>query len=99
MRKSSTVLTKNKKGQAVDIKVYVLYHRDGLAMLYCNNTSNYTISEEIEFEMENCHIDGVYGNYIEVCVKPGKERLLEVKKDEGAQSFSAKISKLYYNID
>ena len=49
--------------------------------------------------MVDCHIDGVYGNYIEICVKPGKEWLLEIKKDEGASSFSAKISKLYYNID
>lgn len=32
--------------------------------------------------MEGCHIDGVYGNYVEVCVKPGKERLLQVLKDD-----------------
>ena len=38
-------------GKPVDIKVYVLYHSDGLAMLYVNNTTEYTINEEIEFDM------------------------------------------------
>lgn len=40
-------------------------------MLYVNNTTEHTINEEIEFDMSNCHIDGTYGNYVEVCVKPG----------------------------
>ena len=31
--------------------------------------------------MNNCHIDGLYGNYVEIVVKPERERLLLVKKD------------------
>ena len=48
-----------------------MYHSEGLAMLYVNNTDKYTINEEIEFQMENCYIEGTYGSYVEICVKPG----------------------------
>ena len=98
VKKSSTVLTKSFKGSTLDIKVYVLYHANGLALLYENNESDYSISEELEFDLEGCHIDGVYGNYIEVVVGPGKERLLKVVKDDGVGEFTAKIKKLFYNI-
>ena len=98
VRQSPTVLTKSYQGQTLDIKVYVLYHQNGLAMLYQNNTDNYTVSEELEFIMENCHIDGAYGSYIEVLVGPGEERLLKVVKDNGANDFQAKIKKLFYTI-
>lgn len=70
VRKSPTVLNKSYNGNAVDIKVYALYHADGLALLYVNNTPNMTISEEIEFDLQNCHIDGTYGSYIEISVAP-----------------------------
>ena len=98
VRQSSTVLTKSNKGQTLDIKVYVLYHSDGLALLYENNESEYSISEELEFDLEGCHIDGVYGNYIEIVVGPKKQRFVKVVKDEGVQDFTAKIKKLFYNI-
>ncbi len=90
---------KNKNGQKIDVKVYVLYHTNGLAMLYVNKTNNYTISEELEFDLENCHIDGLYGNYVEICVKPNIERLLKIVKNKGVANFNAKITKLYYTID
>ena len=98
VRKSTTVLSKNNNGNPVDIKVFVLYHSEGLAMLYVNNTKEFTINEEIEFDLQNCHIEGTYGSYVEICVKPGQERLLQIVKDENAQSYNAKITKLYYKI-
>lgn len=82
----------------MDIQVYVLYHANGLAMLYVNNTDRYSLSEELEFDLQNCHIDGTYGNFIEVAVKPGQERLLKIEKDEGADDFEARIKKLYYKV-
>ena len=39
VRQSSTILTKNYRGRPIDIKVHVLYHSDGLALLYVNNTN------------------------------------------------------------
>ena len=91
-------MTKSYKGQAVDIKVYVLYHGNGLALLYENSTEEYTIAEELEFDLQNCHIDGAYGSYIELTVEPGQERLLKIVRDENADDFSARIKKLYYKV-
>ncbi len=68
-------------------------------MLYVNESDKYTIKENLEFEMDDCHIDGVYGNYIEIVVKPGKERLLKIIQDEDAQSFNATIKNLYYVVE
>ncbi len=98
VRKSATVLSKALDGQTLDIKVYVLYHMNGLALLYVNKTEEFTITEELEFDMTNCHIDGAYGSYIEVVVRPNSERLLQIVKDKDASEFEAKIKKLYYKI-
>lgn len=38
--------------------------------------------------MENCFIEGTYGNYLEVCVKPGTERLIKITKDEDASDYN-----------
>lgn len=76
VRKSSIVISKSYKGKPVDIKCYILYHDDGLAMLYENNTSEYTITEELEFDLQDCHIEGVYGNYISFSVSSNNERLI-----------------------
>ena len=99
LKQSKTVLTKRYKGRTVDIKCYVLNHEEGRAFLYVNNTRNYTISEELEFTLNGCHIDGVYGSYIEICCKPGQERLLKIVADKGARSFSIKVKKMYYEIN
>jgi len=80
----------------VDIYVHVLYHGDGLAMLYVNN-SEFTISEEIEFKLDNCHIDGCYGSYKEVVVKPGRELLLKVVRNDG-NDFKVGFKKLFYKV-
>lgn len=56
------------------------------------------MSEELEFNLQNCHIDGVYGSFIEVVVEPGKERLLKIDVDNPNKEFAAKIKKLYYKV-
>ena len=69
-----------------------------MALLYVNNTRNYTINEEIEFDMKNCYIEGTYGSYLDICVKPGNERLVRINKNEGVNDYHVKIVKLYYKI-
>lgn len=67
-------------------------------MLYTNESDKYTLSEELEFQLNNAHIDGTYGNYIEIVVKPKSERLLRIIKDDNDKDFEAKIKKLYYKV-
>ena len=74
-----------------------MYHVKGLAMLYVNN-SKFSLSEELEFNLQNCHIDGAYGSFIEIVVEPGKERLLRIDVDDQNKDFTARIKKLYYKV-
>ena len=80
------------------IKTYFLYHDDGLAILYENKTTDLAITEELEFQMQNCQIDGIYGNYISVTVAPGRDRLIQLNRIKDDRDFEAKIVKLYYKI-
>lgn len=48
--------------------------------------------------MNNCFIEGTYGNYLDICVKPGRERLVKITKEDGALDYDVQISKLYYKI-
>jgi len=57
-------------------------------MLYVNN-SKFSLSEELEFNLQNCHIDGAYGSFIEIVVEPGKERLLRIDVDDQNKDFTA----------
>lgn len=98
VRESKTVLVKSMNNQPVNVNVYMLYHADGLAMLYVNDSDNLTISEQIEFGMTGCHIEGVYGSYIEIVCGPKSEKMLKIVKDEGAADFSANITKMYYVV-
>ena len=98
VRASPTILRKNHLGSDVDARVHVLYHADGMAMLYINETEDLTMCEEIEFNMTGCHIEGAYGSYLEIVVPPKSEKMLKVVKNEGADSFEASIKKLYYNF-
>lgn len=66
-------------------------------MLYVNN-SKFSLSEELEFNLQNCHIDGAYGSFIEIVVEPGKERLLRIDVDDQSKDFTARIKKLYYKV-
>ena len=56
------------KGQKVDIFCNYLYHEEGFAILFSNKTKNYVLKEKIQFLLDNCHIEGVYGNFIEMVV-------------------------------
>lgn len=97
VRSSTTILSKSHNGKAVDIQVYVLYHVKGLALLYVNN-SEFSLSEELEFQLENCHIDGAYGSFIEIVVEPGRERLVRIDINDANEDFVARIKKLYYKV-
>lgn len=66
-------------------------------MLYVNN-SKFSLSEELEFTLENAHIDGAYGSFIEIVVEPGKERLLKIEVNDASKDFVARIKKLYYKV-
>lgn len=98
VKQSSTVLQKKLNGQPIDIKVYVKMDPIAMYLLYVNNTSQYILSEKVQFSLSNARIDGVYGSHVEVSVKPGKEQLIKIVKVDPNAEFNAKILNLSYDI-
>jgi hypothetical protein len=96
-RNSSIILSKNQNNQPVDINMHFLYHPQGLALLYVNNTRDKTLNEHISFNLRNAHIQGTHGNSVEFTLGPGQEKLIQLVRNNN-QTFEAKIEKILYEI-
>ena len=97
VKESQTILKKRLKGEEVDIRVHFYYHKMGVALLYVNETDNMTLNEELEFNLDNAHIEGIHGNCLVVSLPPGKERLIKVVRNND-DGFHARLSRIMYTI-
>ena len=98
IKQSPTVIQKKMNGQPIDIKLYVRVDPAAMYLLYVNQTSQFILSEKVQFELANARIDGVYGSHVEVSVKPGKEQLVRIEQVDKNKEFNAKIKNLSYDI-
>lgn len=97
VRESQTILKKKYQGNEVDIRVHFYYHQLGVALLYVNESEDMTLNEDLEFNLDNAHIEGVNGNSLHIALGPGKDRLIKVIKD-GEGGFTARLSRIMYTI-
>ena len=97
VRESKTILHKRLDGETVDIRVHFYYHKMGVALLYVNETSDLTLNEDLEFSLDNAHIEGISGNSLHISLPPGKERLIKVVRDSD-EGFQARLARIMYTI-
>ena len=97
VKESKTILHKRLDGETVDIRVHFYYHKMGVALLYVNDTTDLTLNEDLEFSLDNAHIEGISGNSIHVSLPPGKERLIKVIRDSD-EGFQARLARIMYTI-
>lgn len=97
VKESQTILRKRLNGEEVDIRVHFYYHQMGVALLYVNETSDLTLNENLAFNLDNAHIEGISGNELHVSLPPGKEFLVKVVRDSD-EGFQARLSKIMYTI-
>ena len=97
-RKSTSSLTKSYKGRPVEIRMNFLFHKDGIAILYSNQTQDLTLSENISFSLRNAMIKGVEGNIVQFSLGPGKEKLIEAVR-QSSQMFDARVNRISYDIN
>ena len=97
VKASKTILRKRYNGNEVDIRVHFYYHKEGVALLYVNDTADLTLNEDLEFMLDNAHIEGVSGSSLNVSLGPGKERLIKVIRN-GEEGFQARLSRIMYTI-
>ena len=97
VRASTTILKKRHNGEEVDIRVHFYYHAPGIALLYVNETDDLTLNENLEFNLDNAHIEGVTGNAMSVSLGPGKEKLIKVIRND-EEPFQARLASIMYTI-
>ena len=97
VRESKTILRKRFQGEQVEIKVHFYYHQMGVALLYVNETSDLTLNEDLEFNLDNAHIEGVEGNGLHIALPPGQEKLIKVIRTEDG-AFQARLARIMYTI-
>ena len=67
-------------GELCNIYQYSYQHSDGICYLYVNESSNFTLEEEIEFKLEGLEIEGKPGETtVQVTVAPGQERFIKLR--------------------
>jgi hypothetical protein len=97
VRESKIILYKKDEGVEIGVKVHFYKHKDGFAMLVINETDNLIFTEDLEFSLDNVHIEGVEGNEDHVFLNPGKEKLIKlVRTEEGP--FEARLVRVMYTI-
>jgi len=79
------------KNRDVGISVYILYHSDGVIYEYKNDSSEYTLDENISFNLKGCSIVGSRGSAARIYVGPRQEKTLSIKSH--SQGWSAKATK------
>jgi len=97
VKESKTILKKRLNGEEVDIRVHFYYHKMGVALLYVNETDDLTLNEDLAFNLDNAHIEGINGNSLHVSLPPGKERLIKVVRNDES-GFHARLSRIMYTI-
>jgi hypothetical protein len=97
-KEKGTKMRKFLKGNTVDINQYILYHLSGMILYYENNTSNYSLSEKIRFTMNNCHIEGLIGDHVELVVPPMGNKTISIIPNDSKKSFECKIKNMDYEV-
>lgn len=97
VKESQTILKKRLDGEEVDIRVHFYYHKMGVALLYVNETTDLTLNENLVFNLDNAHIEGINGNELHISLPPGKERLVKVVRNN-EEGFQARLAKIMYTI-
>lgn len=86
------------KKKDVGIYCYILYHQDGAIYSYENNTKNYKLVENLDFELLNCLIEGVSGQKMKVILEPGENMIVNIVSIDENFEWSAKLKKGFYEI-
>lgn len=67
-------------------------HQDGISIVYDNRSPDiYQLA--LQFRLQNCHIQGVIGSFMNIMINPYGSKNILIRKDAGKLSFSAKILK------
>lgn len=98
VKKEGTKMNRHYYGKDVGIYLYTLYTMDGAMYHYINGSTSYSLSEQIQFELENCVLEGNIGGYLEFVLGPGEEKIVSIVKNDGVTTFGAKIKNINYDV-
>ena len=97
--KKSEIFIKRKEGnKEFNIKVMFDKTTEDLNILYSNETGDSTLREAIEFQLDNCYIEGRYGSYVEIICRPKSDELIEIHREDKSKDFNVSVKKLWYDV-
>lgn len=85
-------------GKEVGIRLFVLKYRTGMGFLYENTSKNLILKERIKFDLQNCKLTGGRDTLF-VELRPGKQRLVLIMKEDEHRPFQCKIASCDYEIN
>ena len=89
----------DKNGDNVGIKVYLYRTQDGLVSLYVNQSEDYALSEQVEYQLEGCSIVGSPDStQIDIKLMPGDEKMIHIVRNDDASFFRIKMKDTQYVI-
>ena len=86
------------KGQDVGVGVYIYYHSDGVVYYYENRSSSYVLSEKVSFALQGATIEGGCGSQVNVSIRPGDHKVVNIVKSKGAPFFSARLNSCNFDV-
>ena len=86
------------KGKDVGIHLFIIKTKDFIVYQYVNKSQQFKLVEKLKFELTDCYLEGTTGNYIEIVVAPGDEKIVCIMKSPGAQTFAAQVKYVSYSI-
>lgn len=96
--KNGTTYKKRIKLQDYDSFMYLLNTPDSLYVLYENPSSTSTVSEQVQFNLQNARVAGQYGNHVEISLPPRSRKLVKVVRENSALPFNVSIKNMIYKI-
>jgi hypothetical protein len=96
-RNSKNILRKYFNDRIVPIRLHMLYHWNGLALLYVNDSDDLILNESILFNLSNAWIKGQDGNKIEFALRPNEEKFIEIIRN-GHNKYEISMKKILYTI-
>lgn len=94
--RQSKFIMKRRDWNGNDTKVWThtLKHPNGVAVLYINKESDVIFNEEVVYNLQNCVIDGVTGNKLEVVLQPNTEKLIKFIPINKSAPFDARPTQM-----
>ena len=96
VKRSGTPYRKSRKLGDADAPLYLLSTPNSFFMLIENPSATMTLSEQMQFALDNTRIQGQIGDHVEVSVPPRSSKLIKLVRENPAAPFRVSLKNYAY---